>query len=186
MKPPRRTWNRRLATTKDGSPTLEVVEWGVAYHSIHGALTESEHVFIARGLERWWSENEETTERMRVLEVGFGTGLNAALAWQWAERQGVALDYVGIEPHPLEPHEVDAWAASGLSEDLAWRLRALHEQAGGADGSRLMGFLRKSCTAPCKRGRGKARLTCAFLTHLHPRNSPSCGRLKFLSACCRA
>ena len=79
MKPPRRTWNRRLATTKDGSPTLEVVEWGVAYHSIHGALTESEHVFIDRGLERWWSENEETTERVRVLEVGFGTGLNLSL-----------------------------------------------------------------------------------------------------------
>ena len=53
-------------------------------------------------------------------------------------------------------------------------------------GSRLMGFLRKSCTAPCKHGRGKVRLTCASLTHLHPRNSPSCGRLKFLSAYCQA
>ena len=85
MKPLRRTWNRRLTTTKDGSPTLEVVEWGVAYHSIHGALTESEHVFIDRGLERWWTENRGKTDCIRVLEIGFGTGLNAALAWQVQE-----------------------------------------------------------------------------------------------------
>ena len=96
VKSPRRTWNRRLTTTKDGSPTLEVVEWGVAYHSIHGALTESEHVFIDRGLERWWTDNRGKTDCIRVLEIGFGTGLNAALAWQWAERRGVALEYIGL------------------------------------------------------------------------------------------
>ena len=172
MKPPRRTWNRRLATTKDGSPTLEVVEWGVAYHSIHGALTESEHVFIARGLERWWSENEETTERVRVLEVGFGTGLNAALAWQWAERRGVALDYVGLEPHPLEPHMVDAWAASGLSDDLAWRLRALHEQAGGADGLKADGFSAQILHCTLQAWNGTGAFDVCFFDAFAPTQQP--------------
>ena len=140
MKSPRRTWNRRLTTTKDGSPTWEVVEWGVAYHSIHGALTESEHVFIDRGLERWWTDNRGKTDCIRVLEIGFGTGLNAALAWQWAERRGVALEYVGLEPFPLEPEEVEAWAASGLPEDLAQRMGALHQDAAGPVGLKAPGF----------------------------------------------
>lgn len=140
MNPPRRTWNRRLATTKDGSPTLEVVEWGVAYHSIHGALTESMHVFIARGLERWLSENAGNAACLRVLEVGFGTGLNAALAWQWAERRGVTLEYVGLEPYPLDPGEAAAWVASGLPEDLERRMRALHEQSAGPNGYSTDGF----------------------------------------------
>ena len=140
MKSPRRTWNRRLTTTKDGSPTLEVVEWGVAYHSIHGAMTESKHVFIDRGLERWWTDNRGKTDCIRVLEVGFGTGLNAALAWQWAERQGVALDYVGLEPFPLEPEEVEAWAASGLPYELVQRMGALHEDAAASAGLKAPGI----------------------------------------------
>ena len=140
MNKPSRTWNRRLAITKDGSPTLEVVEWGVAYHSIHGALTESEHVFVHQGLERWWTDNKGSATRIHVLEVGFGTGLNAALAWQWADHRGVELKYVGLEPYPLEPDEVVAWAETGLSEDLAWRLRSLHEQVAGANGLTAEGF----------------------------------------------
>jgi len=119
---------------------MEVVEWGVAYHSIHGALTESMHVFIDRGLERWWSENQGKTACIRILEVGFGTGLNAALAWQWAERRGVALEYVGLEPFPLEPDEVEAWAASGLPRDLAQRMDALHQDAAGPEGLKTQGF----------------------------------------------
>ena len=71
MEPPLGDDKRRIAHLGSGRV-------GRRLHSIHGALTESEHVFIARGLERWWSENEETTECVRVLEVGFGTGLNAA------------------------------------------------------------------------------------------------------------
>ena len=129
-----------MAITKDGSPTFEVVEWGVAYHSIHGALTESEHVFIHQGLERWWTKTEGSATRIHVLEVGFGTGLNAALAWQWAEQRGVELEYVGLEPYPLEPDEVVEWAGTGLSEDLAWRLRSLHEQVVGAEGLTADGF----------------------------------------------
>ena len=123
-----RSWSRRLRTTNDGSPTLEVVEWGVCYHSIHGALTESLHVFVAHGLERWKEDHESspTAAPLRVLEIGFGTGLNAALAWQWAEEQNVRLEYVGVEPFPLQEEEVNAWGASALPQDLQDRMATLH------------------------------------------------------------
>lgn len=130
-----RPWSRRLQTTRDGSPTLEVVEWGVCYHSIHGALTESVHVFIERGLDLWMAKaNAGLNGRpVRVLEVGFGTGLNASLAWGWAEANGVELAYVGLEPYPLNPEEARAWAAKELPDEVRERVLALH----GCDGARL-------------------------------------------------
>lgn len=130
MNQPERTWNRRVHTTKDGSPTLQVVEWGVCYHSIHGALTESLHVFIEHGLNRWKADRsgDDALDVLRVVEVGFGTGLNAALAWQWAETQDVHLEYVGVEPFPLTPEEVKAWGAEALPRELETRIAALHAE----------------------------------------------------------
>lgn len=172
MKPPLRTWNRRLATTKDGSPTLEVVEWGVAYHSIHGALTESEHVFIDRGLERWWSDKQGKTACIRVLEVGFGTGLNAALAWQWAERRGVALEYVGLEPFPLEPDEVEAWATSGLPDDIAQRMDALHKDAAGPEGLWAQGFSAHLLQSTLQNWKGGGAFDVCFYDAFAPTQQP--------------
>lgn len=135
-----RICRRRLAITNDGSPTFEVLDWGVSYHSIYGALTESEHVFIDQGLERRWMQTQGLVRILRVLEVGFGTGLNAALAWQWAERRGVEVEYIGLEPYPLQPHEVLSWADSGVTEDLKWRITALHGQAVQSEGVVASGF----------------------------------------------
>lgn len=130
-----RHWSRRLRTTRDGSPTLEVVEWGVCYHSVHGALTESMHVFIERGLDAWLKDDKVGLHGrpLRVLEVGFGTGLNAALAWKWAESRGVELAYVGLEPYPLSHEEAEAWASTELPDDVREKVLALH----GAEGGRL-------------------------------------------------
>jgi len=172
LNPSRRTWSRRLTTTKDGSPTLEVAEWGVAYHSIHGALTESEHVFIDHGLELWWSENQEVSGRIRVLEVGFGTGLNAALAWQWAERQGIHLEYIGLEPYPLEPHEVITWTSSGLSKDLEWRMSALHEQAVEPNGFSADGFSAQILLTTLQGWKGSGTFDVCFFDAFAPAQQP--------------
>lgn len=63
----------RIQTTDDGSQTLFVPQMDEHYHSVKGALTESLHIFIRTGL------NESKATEPRVLEVGFGTGLNAFL-----------------------------------------------------------------------------------------------------------
>lgn len=111
-----RGWNRRLKKTADGSSTWEVVEWGVCYHSVHGALTESTHVFIHQGLCALIDQRADNNEPpIRILEVGLGTGLNAALAWEWCQQQGVQVEYVGLEPYPLSREEWLDW--SNASKD---------------------------------------------------------------------
>lgn len=91
---------RSITTSADGSPTLWVPELNEHYHSIHGALTESQHVFIDAGLKAI----DKTT--VRILEVGLGTALNAALT---AQQQGErTIDYVALEKFPLTSEEVNS------------------------------------------------------------------------------
>lgn len=85
---------RSLQTTADGSHTLVVEAWGEGFHSQHGAIQESLHVFIKHGL---LAKNET---QLDILEIGFGTGLNA---WLTAIHAGNKhLRYVGVEGYPLQ------------------------------------------------------------------------------------
>lgn len=88
-----------IVTTGDGSSTLYHPEVGECYHSKHGAVQESQHVFLRAGLEFFLQK--ENVAHAAVLEVGFGTGLNFLLSADYADKQGVDLKYVGIEAHPL-------------------------------------------------------------------------------------
>lgn len=90
----------RLITTDDGSHSLYLPGMNETYHSSHGALTESRHVFIKNGLLPVLSQARERP--VRVLEVGFGTGLNALLARQQAEKLQIPVHYTSLEPYPLQ------------------------------------------------------------------------------------
>lgn len=85
----------QIETTADGSNTLFVPQLDEHYHSVKGALTESEHIFIRMGLEY------SPLSSLRLLEIGFGTGLNAFLTLLAAERLNKAIHYTGIELYPL-------------------------------------------------------------------------------------
>ncbi|MGB3180692.1 MAG: tRNA (5-methylaminomethyl-2-thiouridine)(34)-methyltransferase MnmD [Cyclobacteriaceae bacterium] len=89
----------RLIVTDDGSHSLYLPGMNETYHSSHGALTESRHVFIKHGLLPVFSHTEERP--VRVLEVGFGTGLNALLCQQQAEKFLIPVHYTTLEPFPL-------------------------------------------------------------------------------------
>ncbi len=104
--------------TGDGSATLRSERFGATYHSMNGAQTESRHVFIEQGLEAIGGEGA-----LRVLEVGFGTGLNAALAWAWAKRTGRRVEYLGLEAFPVEAGEMEL-QVEGLSTTETNRLVA--------------------------------------------------------------
>ncbi len=84
-----------LRETEDGSHTLYLPEIDETYHSIHGAVNESTHVFLRAGLDLC------VKSKLRVLEVGFGTGLNAYLTALEAERRNIEIDYVSVEKFPL-------------------------------------------------------------------------------------
>ncbi len=87
-----------LLVTADGSHTLYVPELKENYHSGFGAHTESQHIFIQGGLLKAFSEFRGT---LRILEAGFGTGLNALLSLDAAARYQRKLHYTGIEAYPL-------------------------------------------------------------------------------------
>lgn len=79
--------------TADGSATIHLPDLDESYHSKHGALQEADHVFISNGL------NLVDGQRVSILEMGFGTGLNALLTL--LRSKGRTVDYVGIEAFPV-------------------------------------------------------------------------------------
>ncbi len=96
---------RKIIITKDGSPSVSVPEMGVTYHSIHGALQESMHVYIDAGL-HYTSRRREQPETLQILEIGFGTGLNALLTLIETEKNQQKIHYTAIELYPLTMEEV--------------------------------------------------------------------------------
>lgn len=88
----------RLEQTKDLSPTLYSEEFQQTYHSIHGAISESNHVFIQHGL----VEIAKTKNDISIFEMGYGTGLNAALTWKYALENELDIRYLSIEKFPVE------------------------------------------------------------------------------------
>lgn len=82
--------------TQDGSITFKAGEQGEHYHSVNGAITESEYVFIENGLKA------HSLKNIRIFEVGFGTGLNAFLTLVHASELKANVHYSAIELFPLE------------------------------------------------------------------------------------
>ena len=85
-----------LFVTEDGSHSIKVPELNVSYHSTHGAIQESAHIFIEKGLKFLNRKN------IHILEVGFGTGLNALLTYIEAEKNDLQILYDVVELHPLD------------------------------------------------------------------------------------
>jgi tRNA U34 5-methylaminomethyl-2-thiouridine-forming methyltransferase MnmC len=97
--------------TADGSLTLHSAQWNESYHSVHGAVQESTHVFIKAGLVHLDKAHAE------VLEVGLGTGLNLLLTWVRCLEGKLTVDYTALEPHPLSRVQLETLA---YCEELAW------------------------------------------------------------------
>ncbi len=91
-----------LRKTGDGSLTLFHRELDESYHSLYGAISESKHVFIDAGLDYF---PEEVLE-LNVLEVGYGTGLNALLSYQWTQQHSRKVRYCGIEAFPPDSETI--------------------------------------------------------------------------------
>ena len=111
--------NRELIQTADGSFTLLIPEVEETYHSKHGAVQESMHVFIENGLKAC---NKEVT---RILEVGLGTGLNASLTLQHAKGM---VSYCALEPYPLSKEILEELSANKSDQlEMKFHLSAPNE-----------------------------------------------------------
>lgn len=107
---------REIIQTLDGSTTIHLQEWDECYHSKHGAIQEAQHVFIKNGLSLF--ENKHVS----ILEIGFGTGLNAFITFLEAKKLNQTIDYVGVEAYPISADEV-------LSMNYVEELNATQESA---------------------------------------------------------
>lgn len=91
---------RKIIQTLDGSTTIQIEDWEECYHSKHGAIQEAKHVFIKNGLDLF------SSQPISILEIGFGTGLNAFITFLEAQKNGQKIDYVGVEAYPISKEEL--------------------------------------------------------------------------------
>lgn len=90
-------YQKKIIISDDGSHTIELIGMNEQYHSTHGAIQESNHVYIKHGLERISKQKNS----LNVLEVGMGTGLNVLLTWAIAMEQNLQVYYQAIEAYPI-------------------------------------------------------------------------------------
>jgi tRNA U34 5-methylaminomethyl-2-thiouridine-forming methyltransferase MnmC len=118
--------NLQMIITGDGSHSLLNTALDETYHSRHGAVQESVYVFITKGLEHWLDQTGSRS--LSILEIGFGTGLNALLTAQYSGDHSINIEYSTLEAFPVEE---SIWAQlnytdSTESKDL---FRKLHTAA---------------------------------------------------------
>lgn len=110
----------KIIKTSDGSHTIYVPELDEHYHSIHGAVQESEHIFIRNGFDT------TTANPLNIFEVGFGTGLNALLTAIRCMNGDRTVNYTAIEKYPVH-------------EDLIWSLN--HSDFTGKEGKKIFNMI---------------------------------------------
>ncbi|MGW1455288.1 tRNA (5-methylaminomethyl-2-thiouridine)(34)-methyltransferase MnmD [Salegentibacter agarivorans] len=118
---------RKIIKTGDGSVTIHLSEWDEQYHSKHGAIQEARHVFIKMGLEYWVGLNKE--KNPAILEIGFGTGLNAFITFLEAQKLQLKIDYTGVEAYPVSTSEIKAlnYAEMLSAENQIETFQRMHE-----------------------------------------------------------
>lgn len=129
----------KIIETADGSSSLYLEELNETYHSFHGALQESLHVFIQKGIHHLIEQGKNT---IRIFEVGFGTGLNVILSLEEAlKNPSLEIEFHTIEAYPLEMETIKALNyKDSLSEDAKKHFDLLHEKEWGTSHQILPNF----------------------------------------------
>jgi len=109
-----------LIRTSDGSTSLYIPQLDETYHSVHGALQETQHVFIKNGLQLFHNQS------LSILEIGFGTGLNALATYKEHESLQLNIRYETVEAYPLSWDEASQMNFSQLLNDVT--LTSVFEQ----------------------------------------------------------
>ncbi len=89
--------DRKIIVTQDNSKTLLISELNETYHSTNGAFNEAIHVFINAGIQFFHKK-----KKLKIFEMGFGTGLNALLSSNYALKNELQINYTSIEKYPLD------------------------------------------------------------------------------------
>lgn len=109
--------NLKVIETADGGRTLHSELFNASYHSLQGAMEESMKVFIELGLQYIYPG---CVDKVKIFEMGFGSGLNALLSFQFSASLGIQLDYTGVEAHPVTLQKIQELNYSSLFDE-PWR-----------------------------------------------------------------
>ncbi|MFH4967575.1 tRNA (5-methylaminomethyl-2-thiouridine)(34)-methyltransferase MnmD [Gaetbulibacter sp. M240] len=98
---------REIIITADGSATIHLPDWNEQYHSKHGAIQEAYHVFIKHGLHHFVGQKMADKDLdITILEIGFGTGLNAFITLLEALKLNCSVRYTGVEAYPVALEDI--------------------------------------------------------------------------------
>ena len=127
---------REIIETGDGSKTIFISEWNEHYHSKHGAIQEAQHVFIKSGFHHLISKQ---IQDISILEIGFGTGLNAFLTLKEVQDSNIKIHYTGVEAYPVSQEELKLlnYTSSKEEKDL---FKVMHELPWEKEGELLENF----------------------------------------------
>ena len=160
----------KVIETQDGSHSVFSEKFGVSYHSKYGAVQESRHVFIEEGL----FVKALVKKQFRILEMGFGSGLNAFLSFLEAEKRQLQLHYTTVEAYPL-PVELALelnYPAILNAESQASAFAELHESAWNEDVRLSPNFTLRKILLPIEEATFEARFDLIFFDAFAPDTQP--------------
>ncbi|MEN7546601.1 tRNA (5-methylaminomethyl-2-thiouridine)(34)-methyltransferase MnmD [Rapidithrix thailandica] len=161
----------QVIKTSDGSSTLYNKNLDETYHSSHGAITESRHVFLKEGIEFFL---QRQPKKISVLEVGFGTGLNALLTLEFAKKHSIEMKYVTLEPFPVSESLVKElnYPEYFESEELRQAFYQLHELPWDKEHSPESNFYFKKVNAPLLEYSEEGCFDVVYYDAFAPRKQP--------------
>jgi tRNA U34 5-methylaminomethyl-2-thiouridine-forming methyltransferase MnmC len=169
----------KLVLTGDGSHTFYNEALDEHYHSVNGARLESETVFINNGLK--YSE----LKKVRIFEVGFGTGLNAFLTLTEAEKSNLNVYYSTCENYPLEMGTVMLLNyTDGLNPELKNQFLKLHSSPWGEDCKISVHFTLNKIKADLTLWRPSGSFDIVFFDAFAPTKQPQMWSKEIIEACC--
>ncbi|MDA9820158.1 tRNA (5-methylaminomethyl-2-thiouridine)(34)-methyltransferase MnmD [Salibacteraceae bacterium] len=160
--------------TDDGSPTLYRPDLDEHYHSTNGAVQESTHVFIEKGLKPIMNK----TDSIRILELGFGTGLNALLTEEYGCSAGHTINYIALETVPLVP---EIWKT--LDYQRPEILKQLHTAAWEEDVTIREGFQLKKHETSFQKFDSEKNFNLIYWDAFGPNKQPELWTLGIFEKC---
>lgn len=121
----------KILPSEDGSHTLLSEQFGVTYHSTHGAIQETQTVFIDAGLQY---QIDQGLQEINILEMGFGTGLNAIMTYQYLQDKDTQVNYHTIEAYPISlemAQQLNYPTLLSLNENQQEDFYSMHENTEG-------------------------------------------------------
>lgn len=173
-----------LIETRDGSHSVLSHRFGVTYHSKYGAIQESRHVFIEAGLFPIGIRQKGIS----IIELGFGSGLNALLTVLEARRLGMSIRYETIEAYPLsfqQAQQLNYPEQLDLPESRAW-LEAMHGAASGEAVEIAPGFLFRKVIGRFEEMAYRSEFDLAYFDAFAPDTQPELWTDEVLGRVCEA